>query len=123
MQDLINQITAKAGINEDQATKAIHAIKDFVKEKFPMMAGAVDNLFAENTTTPLSTQTNPPVTMHANVNTAAEPSMLDKISDFIPGETGEKVEGYAKTAAQKAEELYENAKDKLNGMFGNNKDA
>ncbi|MEO6538539.1 MAG: hypothetical protein ABIT07_10490 [Ferruginibacter sp.] len=120
MQDLINQITAKAGINEDQATKAIHAIKDFVKEKFPMMAGAVDNLFAENNT-PVGMQPDAPVTMH--VNTAAEPSMLDKISDFIPGETGEKVEGFAKTAAQKAEDLYENAKDKLNGMFGNSKDA
>lgn len=35
-----------AGINEQQATKALETIKDFVKEKFPMLGGAVDNLFA-----------------------------------------------------------------------------
>ena len=42
MQELINRLTEKAGISPDQATKSIEAIKDFVKEKFPMMAGAVD---------------------------------------------------------------------------------
>jgi len=50
MQELINQLTEKAGISPEQAAKSIEVIKDFVKEKFPMMAGAVDNLFgsAEN---------------------------------------------------------------------------
>ena len=45
MQELIDQLKAKAGISDDQAIKAIEAIKEFVKEKFPMMAGAVDKLF------------------------------------------------------------------------------
>jgi hypothetical protein len=45
MQELISLISAKAGINTEQATKALEAIKDFVIEKFPMMSGAVDNLF------------------------------------------------------------------------------
>jgi hypothetical protein len=44
MQELINQLVEKAGITEQQAVKSIEAVKDFVKEKFPMMAGAVDNL-------------------------------------------------------------------------------
>lgn len=46
MQELINRLTEKAGITPEQATISIETIKDFVKEKFPMMAGAVDNLFA-----------------------------------------------------------------------------
>ena len=45
MEELITKITQQAGITPEQATKALETIKDFVKEKFPMMAGAVDNLF------------------------------------------------------------------------------
>lgn len=45
MQELIDQLKVKAGLNDEQAAKAIETIKDFVKEKFPMMAGAVDKLF------------------------------------------------------------------------------
>jgi hypothetical protein len=48
MQELISRISEKAGINNEQATIAVETIKDFVKEKFPMMAGAVDNLFASS---------------------------------------------------------------------------
>ncbi len=44
MQELIQKLTEKAGISPEQATKVLETVKDFVKEKFPMMAGAVDNL-------------------------------------------------------------------------------
>ncbi|MEO5942192.1 MAG: hypothetical protein ABIP30_02420 [Ferruginibacter sp.] len=114
MQELINRLTEKAGISADQANKAIDTIKDFVKEKFPMMAGAVDNLFAENAASATAAPS-----MHADATSA---SMLDKISDYIPGSTGEKVEDFAKNAAHKAEDLYDSAKDKLSGMFGGNKE-
>ncbi|HRI24738.1 MAG TPA: hypothetical protein PLZ45_08665 [Ferruginibacter sp.] len=46
MQELISKLMANAGITEEQATKALETIKDFVKEKFPMLGGAVDNMFA-----------------------------------------------------------------------------
>ena len=46
MQELISRLTQNAGITEEQAAKALETIKDFVKEKFPMLGGAVDNLFA-----------------------------------------------------------------------------
>ncbi|MEI8059169.1 MAG: hypothetical protein WCG67_03335 [Ferruginibacter sp.] len=49
MQELINSLVEKAGINEDQALKSIEAIKDFIKEKFPMLGGAVDNMFPSST--------------------------------------------------------------------------
>lgn len=48
MQELINRLKENAGISEEQATKALETIKDFVKEKFPMLAGAVDNMFGSS---------------------------------------------------------------------------
>ena len=45
MQELIDRLVEKAGITPEQAQAAIEAIKDFVKEKFPMLEGAVDNVF------------------------------------------------------------------------------
>lgn len=49
MQELIKQLTERAGISDEQAEKVLHTIRDFVKEKFPMMAGAVDNLLGPDT--------------------------------------------------------------------------
>lgn len=45
MQELIDRVSAEAGITPEQAKKSIEAVANFVKEKFPMMAGAVDQLF------------------------------------------------------------------------------
>ena len=111
MQELINRLIEKTGISADQATKSLETIKDFVKEKFPMLGGAVDNMFAPA----------PPDTA-APINTAAtESSMLDKISDVIPGQAGEKVEEFAKIATHKAEEVFDSVKDKVSGMFSGDK--
>ena len=112
MQELITKLTEKAGISAEQAHKAIDTIKDFVKEKFPMMAGAVDNLFAESA---------PGNTAAAPSTAASSSNIMDKISDVIPGQTGEKVEEFAKNAAHKAEDLFEGAKEKLAGLFGGDK--
>ena len=48
MQELIDRVAAEAGISAEQAQKSIEAVASFVKEKFPMMAGAVDQLFGTN---------------------------------------------------------------------------
>ena len=45
MEELVNKIMTNAGITADQSMKALESVKDYVKEKFPMMAGAVDKLF------------------------------------------------------------------------------
>ena len=105
MQELITRLTEKAGISTEQATKTIDTIKEFVKEKFPMLGGAVDNMFAgsaDSVTSTAATTTEAPK--------AEESGMLDKISDFIPGQVGEKIEDFAKNAA-----------DKLGDMFGGDK--
>jgi hypothetical protein len=113
MQELVNQLKEKVGISEEQAVKAVEAVKDFVKEKFPMMAGAVDNLLGEYV---------PARAPVADVIPAvSEESILDKISDVIPGEAGQKVEDFAKAAAHKAEDVFDAAKDKLSDMFGGDK--
>lgn len=44
MQDLIEQLKSKAGLNDEQAMKAIETIKEFIQSKLPpMMQGMVDN--------------------------------------------------------------------------------
>jgi len=102
MQELITRLTEKAGLSADQANKAIDTIKDFVKEKFPMMAGAVDNL--------LGSSDNATTTTDSSAPPIPSPSMTDKISDVIPGEMGEKVEDFAKMAV-----------DKISGFMGGDK--
>ncbi|MEO6719766.1 MAG: hypothetical protein ABIN67_05330 [Ferruginibacter sp.] len=119
MQELISRLTEKAGISTEQANKVLETVKDFVKEKFPMMAGAVDNLLSS---TPAVTTSD---TATAVIDPAAplveEPGILDKISDVIPGQAGQKVEDFVKGAADKAEDAFDAVKDKLSGMFGGDK--
>ncbi len=44
MQELIDKIVAQTGLTPEQALKTLEVVKEYVSEKFPMMAGAVDNL-------------------------------------------------------------------------------
>lgn len=46
MQDLIKKLQEKHDMSEEQAKSVLETITNFIKEKFPMVAGAVDNLFA-----------------------------------------------------------------------------
>ena len=118
MHELITRLTEQAGISTDQATKAVETIKDFVKEKFPMMAGAVDNLFAS---APETATTNTPVVVEDPGAPKTSGSILDKISDVIPGENGQKVEDFAKGAAHTAEEVFDSVKEKLSGFIDGTK--
>jgi len=45
MQELLDKLKAEAGLTEEQAKQAIATIKNYVVEKFPMLEGAVGNLF------------------------------------------------------------------------------
>ena len=45
MQELIEKLKTEAGLTDEQARKAIDTIKNFVVEKFPMLEGAVNNVF------------------------------------------------------------------------------
>jgi len=45
MEELIDKIVAEAGLTPEQAKKSLEVVVEFVKEKFPMLGGAVDNIF------------------------------------------------------------------------------
>jgi hypothetical protein len=45
MEELVTKLTEEVGITKEQAQKSIETIANFVKEKFPMLGGAVDNIF------------------------------------------------------------------------------
>jgi nucleoid DNA-binding protein len=47
MTELLDKLVAEAGLTEEQAKKAIETIKSFVVEKFPMLEGAVQNIFGK----------------------------------------------------------------------------
>ncbi len=46
MNELIEKLVKEAGLSEQQAQQAIITIAGFVKDKFPMLGGAVDQIFA-----------------------------------------------------------------------------
>jgi polyhydroxyalkanoate synthesis regulator phasin len=46
MQELIDRLVNETGVTPEQAKKSIDTIANFVKEKFPMLGGAVDQLFS-----------------------------------------------------------------------------
>jgi hypothetical protein len=106
MQELIQELVSKAGLTTDQASKSIDVIKGFVKTKYPMLGGAVDQMMGSEANTNAATPVAPTVT---EAPKAAEESgsMLDKISDVIPGAVGEKIEDFAKGLG-----------DKIGGIFG-----
>lgn len=46
MNEIVERLTKEANLTPEQARKALETIANFVKEKFPMLDGAVDQLFA-----------------------------------------------------------------------------
>ena len=121
LQELIQKLQDTHGLTPEQSHDILGTVTGFIKEKFPMLSGAVDNMFAPKAA---ASATAPAATTPVATAPAAETqvdSMMDKISDVIPGETGEKVEAFAKNAAHKAEDMFDSVKDKLSGLFGGDK--
>ena len=108
MEELIQKLQNVHGLSADQSHGILNTIAGYLKEKFPMVGGAIDNLF-QSGTTPTGPGTTPEDVQSTVANPAQSNDLLDKISNFIPGETGEKLETFAK--------------DKLSGFFGGNKNA
>ena len=69
-----------------------------------MVGGAIDNLFQSGTTPSAHQHNTGRYTMQQRNAAQGGGDFLDKISDFIPGATGEKIEEFAK--------------DKFSGFFG-----
>lgn len=45
--ELVERLKSQANLSDEQAKKVIDTIKDFVTEKYPMLRGAVDNMFGK----------------------------------------------------------------------------
>lgn len=106
MEELIQKLQSLHGLSAEQSHGILNTIIGYIKEKFPMVAGAVDNLFQSGTTSSAPGTT--PADTQATVNASqGDSNVLDKISDFIPGATGQKIEDFAK--------------EKLGGFFGGDK--
>jgi hypothetical protein len=45
--ELIEKLKTQAGLSDEQAQKVIETIKNFVSDKYPMLRGAVDNMFGK----------------------------------------------------------------------------
>lgn len=44
MQEVIQQLISKAGLSQDQATKAVQVMGQFIKDKYPMAGTYVDSM-------------------------------------------------------------------------------
>ena len=88
MQELIQKLQDDHGLEPQQAHGILNTVKEFIKEKFPMVGSAIDNMFS---TTPPTEQTTP-----------------------LPGTT--QVQG-GESMTQKAEEVFDGLKSKVSGLF------
>jgi len=43
--ELVEKLKSQAGLSDEQANKVIETIKNFVVDKYPMLSGAVNNIF------------------------------------------------------------------------------
>lgn len=43
--ELIEKLKSEAGLSDEQAGKVLETIKNFVVDKYPMLSGAVNNIF------------------------------------------------------------------------------
>lgn len=44
MDEVIKMVTQRAGISEEQARKAVDAVAEFAKGRFPALAGQIDGM-------------------------------------------------------------------------------
>lgn len=45
LNELVDRLKSQAGLSDDQANQVVNTIKNFVVEKYPMLQGAVGNIF------------------------------------------------------------------------------
>lgn len=43
--ELVEKLKSQAGLSDEQASKVLETIKNFVVDKYPMLSGAVNNIF------------------------------------------------------------------------------
>jgi len=104
MQELVQNIMAKAGITEQQATVALNTTKDFIKTKVPPMAtGMVDQIFS-GSFDPMSAM---------KAATGQQSDFLSKAKEAA-GDATEKVSEFTQDAIDKSAEFAKEATKQMN---------
>jgi hypothetical protein len=126
MQELIQNIMAKAGISEQQATVAVNTTKDFIRSKVPPMAtGMVDQFFSGtfDPSAALKAAASQQSDFMSKAREAAEDAR-EKIADFTE-DAIDKGSEFAREAtrhmnewAKQAGGWSEEAMDRVREMFG-----
>lgn len=96
MDELIQKLQEAHGLSAEQSHQILGTIAAYLKEQFPMVGGAIDNLFQSGTT-----PSGPGTTPEDVQSTVADPKnengdLMDKISKFVPGATNENIADFAK---------------------------
>lgn len=104
MEELLQKLQSIHGLSADQASGVLGTITGFIKEKFPMAAGAIDSML------PTGAANTNATTANAQATNAPQSGggILDSISKLVPG-------------GASVENLENLAKEKLGGLFGGNK--
>ncbi len=118
LQELIQKLQKLHGLSAEQSNNILATVTGFIKEKIPLIKDKIEDLFAAKPAEPKASAFDQPATEEKKEGN----SFLDKISDLIPGQAGEKIETFVKGAAHKAEEVFDTVKEKASGMFGGKKD-
>ena len=82
MEELIQKLQSVHGLSPEQSHGILNTITGYIKEKFPMVEGAVDNLFQSGTTPEA------PGTSAADVQATAANPAGEKIEEFAKGKLG-----------------------------------
>ncbi|MGI8952301.1 MAG: hypothetical protein ACR2FN_12060 [Chitinophagaceae bacterium] len=93
MEELIQKLQNMHGLSAEQSHEILNTIAQYIKEKFPMLGGAVDNLFHTSSTSATSAGAAQTTAENSAQNSG---SFLDQISDYVPGSAGEKLKEFAK---------------------------
>ncbi len=122
MQDLINKLTEKAGLNAEQASSAVETVMEFVKGKLPEgLADKVDDMFggAEGEKVEFGGIMDSIAGLFGGGAESAGDlvdNVKDKAGDLL-GDATDKLGGLGDAA----EDLAEDALGKIKGMFGGDK--
>jgi len=126
MQELIQNIMAKAGISEQQATVAVNTTKDYIKTKVPPMATGMVDQFFSGTFDPSAAMKAAAGQQSDFMSKAKEAAQdaTEKVSEFTQ-DAIDKGSEFAKEAtrhmnewAKQAGGWSEEAMDKIRDMFG-----
>src|ERR1039457_6472726 len=85
MDELLQKLQSLHGLTAEQSRGILGTITAHIKEKFPMVAGAIDNLFPQGTTSPSTSGANAGDQATAGTSSQGSGDILDKISGIIPG--------------------------------------